>query len=111
MLSLREKEKQLFETVAMPDKKDWRLLSDDPQEQVIVMEKANAILVEVLDDCKAGKYKTWGQISNAIYQPIDKLNQEYPDSGLNDSEACQTIALFFSVNFNPTIYHFLRHRC
>lgn len=110
MLTLQEKEKALRSTVAMPTADNWQLLTDNADEKTVVVEKANAILLKVLEDCKASTYTTWGEIAQAVFEPMEKLAVKYPDAGLTDSEANQTIALFFTLNYDPTIYNFLRYR-
>ncbi len=110
MLTLQEKKEVLRFTVAMPTADNWQLLSESVDEKTIVIEKANAILLKVLEGCKASSYATWGGIARAIFEPMDELAAKYPDAGLTDSEASHTIALFFALNYDPTIYNFLRYR-
>lgn len=110
LLTLQEKEKALRSTVAMPTADNWQLLSENADEKTIVIEEANAILLNVLEGCKASTYTTWGEIVRAIFEPMDKLASKYPDAGLTDSEASQTIALFFALNYDPAIFNFLRYR-
>lgn len=108
-LTLSDKRNQLLTTVAMPTNDDWELLLDDEREIAVVIEKANAILVRVLEQAKEGAYLVQSEIALAIFDSMDKLNAEYPDAGLTDSEACRTIALFFALNYDPTIYEYLRY--
>lgn len=106
-LTLAEKESTLLATVALPTAQDWQLVGElHIHEEVLA--SANRILAEVLEGCKASKYLVWGQIAEAIYKPLAKLEQEY-NVGLVDSEGCQTVARFFGVNYTPAIYEFLRY--
>jgi hypothetical protein len=106
MLTLREKEKQLWETVALPGEDDWELLNDENNSAIIV--EANAILVKVLELCKSGAFSTWGDIAKAVYTPLSELEERY-EAGLLDSEGRQTVARFFGINYNPAMYDYLRY--
>ncbi|MDD2892548.1 MAG: hypothetical protein PHF20_01345 [Halothiobacillaceae bacterium] len=109
MLTLREKKNELWNSVALPTNEDWQLLCDEGKSAVLI-EKLNAILVSVLKGCKEGSYETWGAIALAIFKPIDKLAEENPDADISSSEGSGIIALFFAINYDPTIYSFLRYR-
>jgi hypothetical protein len=107
-VTLDEKEEQLLSTVGIPTWHDWQLLEDDAAEMAIIIEKANKILLSVLEDCQTHG-RCWGEIMKAIYGPLNQLAREYPRAGLEDSEARQTVARFFALNYQLEIYDYLRY--
>lgn len=109
-LTLNEKEAALRSTVAIPTVENWKFLSKTKKEKAIVAKKANAILLSVLEKCKAGAFKTLGDIAEDLYSQIDELADEHPDAGLSDSEADITIATFFALNYDFRKYDFFRYR-
>jgi hypothetical protein len=110
MLTLLEKEDALMETVAMPTVEDWQPYFGDYVRQDIV-DRANEILVDTLTWTKAQQKKkqgvTWGKIGERIYGPIHELEAEV-HVGLTDSEGYMTVARFFAINLDPSMYRFLR---
>lgn len=103
-LLLTAKENSLRDTVALPQACDWRLLQDNP----VVVGELNTVLVLALNYAKASESVTWGMIAEQIYPHFIRINKKYPGHGVLDSEAYQTIARFFAVNYSPALYDFLR---
>lgn len=104
--SLKEKELELLESVALPQADDWQLLSDMPE----VVEELNNILVNALAFAKNKPGDlTWGQIADQIFPPMKVLAEKHPNLGITDSEGFLTVARFFGVNYSPAIYDFFRY--
>jgi hypothetical protein len=111
MKTLTEKEEQLLETVALPGVDDWQLLDpddEDREEIEAIVAELNAVLVGALEFAKLEK-TTFGEIGKRVYSQIDLIQAKYPERGVKDSEARQTVARFFAVNYSPVIYDFLRY--
>lgn len=111
MKTLSEKEEELLETVALPGVDDWQLLDPDDEEREVIeaiVAELNAVLVDALELAKQEK-TTFGEIGKRVYSQIALIHAKYPERGVTDSEARQTVARFFAVNYHPAIYDFLRY--
>ncbi|WP_046481627.1 hypothetical protein [Pseudomonas veronii] len=109
IMTLREKQAALRDTVALPTADDWQLLIDDSATKEVLIKRLNAVLVAALEFAKGGGLITWGQIGEKIFPALARIESEYPNSGISDSEGYQTVARFFGVNYSPEIYDFLRY--
>ncbi|WP_426158109.1 hypothetical protein [Pseudomonas sp. TSRC2-2] len=105
MQSITEKEKSLWDTVAMPQASDWQLLSDNPS----VLIELNTVLINALHFAKSGTDVTFGEVAEQIFPALAVIDKKYPDSGVTDSEGYLTVARFFAINYSPAIYDFLRY--
>jgi hypothetical protein len=108
MVTLFDKKQQLLATVGMPTPMDWQLLVDDAHEMAVIIEKANTILLTVLEECRKGSI-SWNRINERVYGPLQQLATEYPEAGVDDSEARDTIARFFAFNYDPAVYEEMRY--
>ncbi len=106
--TLSDKEAALRTSVAMPTAGDWQLLSRSEAETATVIERANAALSQVLARLKNHEFRVLGDAGLVLFHELDAIANDYPDSGLLDSEGMQTIARFFSVNYDPSVYDFFR---
>jgi hypothetical protein len=104
-LTLSEKEQSLRKSVALPTADDWKLFIKDDS----LIDQLNAALVESLSEVKASQSITFGAIEKIVYGRLNAIAKDYPEAGLSDSEASQTVARFFAVNYSPKLYDFLRH--
>ncbi|MFC6478609.1 hypothetical protein ACFQDN_21830 [Pseudomonas asuensis] len=95
-------------TVALPTADDWQLLVDDKETKEQLVNRLNAVLVAALEFAKRDD-STWGQISEEIFPALFKLDAEFPNAGIRDSEGYLTVARFFAVNYSPAMYDFLRY--
>jgi len=105
--TLNEKAFALQESVALPDTSNW-CLGDSITARKAVKE-LNAALVESLTTIKSHNGLIMITIAHLIMEPLAKVAAQYPKLDIFSSEGYQTIALFFAVNYDPTIYHFLRY--
>ena len=110
MLTLTQKEKQMLATVGFPTQENWQLLCSNDADTATLIEKANDVLLKVLELCKEADPKyTWGSIGDAVYKSLEHLDRQWPDCGLLNNEGRRTIAQFFALNYQLPIYHFLRY--
>lgn len=106
---LSDKEAALRASVAMPTADDWQLLSSSKEDAAAIIERANVVLSNVLARLKNREFPTLGAAGRALFPELEAIADEYPDSGLLDSEGMQTVARFFAVNFQPALYDFFRY--
>lgn len=109
IMTLSEKQAALRDTLALPTADDWQLLIDDSATKELLVKRLNAVLVAALEFAKGDALTTWGQIGEKIFPALSRIESEYPNSGISDSEGYQTVARFFGVNYSPEIYDFLRY--
>ena len=107
-LTLSAKEALLSNTVALPTCNDWQLLIDHTGTNELVVNKLNAALVAVLEKAKSNGYKTWGHMLNDMHKRILPIWKRYPHAGIYDSEGKQTMARFFVINYDTSMYQFIR---
>lgn len=106
MKSLKDKELELLQSVALPQADDWQLLRDMPE----VVTELNNILVNALAFAKTNSGDlTWGQIADQIFPFIKVLAEKHPNLGITDSDGFLTVARFFGVNYSPAIYDYFRY--
>lgn len=105
--TLNEKAHALQESVALPDASNWCLGAYPSAPKAI--KELNASLVESLNQIKAINGIMMGTVGNLIMNSLAKVAKKYPELEIFNSEGFQTIALFFAVNYEPTMYHFLRY--
>src|SRR5574340_542360 len=108
-MTLGEKEALIRESVGVPSVEDWQLMIPDIELRARLIARLNEHLIQVLDHVKAGHYRRWEELAQAVYGPLEKLAREHPGAGLLDGEAHVVIARFFAVNYRPALYDFLRH--
>ena len=108
-MKLDTKIMRLPKTVAIPTESNWQLLIEDPKEIKHVVGLLNAQLLIVLEKAKAGKYKTDGKLHHDLTRRMLRIADRHHDAGIFDSEGKQTMALFFAVNYEPTIYDYIRY--
>lgn len=106
--TLNEKSHALQESVALPDASNWCLGNYPTAPDAI--KNLNESLTESLAQIKAVNGMTWGTIRKMIMDSLIKVAKKYPELEIFNSEGFQTIALFFAVNYSPTIYDFLRYQ-
>jgi signal transduction histidine kinase len=104
-MNLKEKLESLQQTTAFPTKEDYQFLIDSNT----LVKEVNSILEKALEEAKATSLITYEMIAKSVFVPLLNLDKEYPKAGLFDSEAKQAIALFFVINFDPTIYSYFRY--
>ncbi|WP_146010138.1 hypothetical protein [Burkholderia sp. WAC0059] len=96
--------------MAIPTAEDWGSLCRDLSPELVA--KANGILVQVLRDLNSPPHsdhvQTWSDVAKAVYRPLIDLANEY-DTDLLDSEGTPAAALFFALNHDVCLYHFLRY--
>lgn len=107
--TLDRKFMNLRRSVAMPTQDNWQLLLDDPKEIKHVIGLLNAQLLIVLEKAKADKYKQDGALYRDLMKRMKTIACVHPDAGIFDSEGKQTMALFFALNYDVTIYNYIRY--
>ncbi len=108
-LTLDRKFMNLRRSVAMPTQDNWQLLLDDPKEIKHVIGLLNAQLLIVLNKAKADVYTVSGQLHRDLMKRMTTIARKYPHAGIFDSEGKQTMALFFALNYDATIYDYIRY--
>lgn len=103
-MNLREKERALLDTIALPTAEDWALLGGSAS----LVDDLNAALVSTLQEMKAGQHRSSDEVKEAIYGRLHALDIAHPEAGIADSEARLTVARFMGVNYHPRFYNFLR---
>lgn len=107
-LTLSAKEARLRNTVALPNRDDWQLLIEDKAKEACAVADLNAVLVCVLERAKTKKYQTWGTLRADLHKRMRVVTRRYPRGGIFDSEGRLTMARFFAVNYDISIYDFIR---
>lgn len=108
--TLDQKAAALLETIALPSAENWSLLVTGEKETEVVA-ALNAALVETLKAYKDSLADTGERrdIADMLRPRLAALDKKYPDAGLCDSEASLTIARFFALNLDVSLYNFFRY--
>lgn len=109
MITLAQKQNELRSTIAIADNSDFQLLIDDSDSIDRVINELNEGLINILIDIKANNV-TQGEVGAKISQFMSHIYMKYPDAGIGDSEAYQAVARFFSLNYAPNIYNYIRYK-
>ena len=100
-MTLAEKQALLHATIALPSANEW-LLSGK------VVYELNDMLLTALSDIEASP-RTYGEIKMRLDGRVNSICRNNPDLDIDNSEVRETIALFFALNHDVAIYHFLRY--
>jgi hypothetical protein len=105
-MTLDEKEALLLDSTAVPTAEDWGL--DDEGDAALVGELNDALLL-TLAEAKSGRLEAGEVLMAAVRGRIEALLLANPDAEVGHSEASVTIARFFALNLDISLYALLRY--
>ncbi|WP_042148341.1 MULTISPECIES: hypothetical protein [unclassified Pseudoalteromonas] len=109
MQTISQKEDELKNTVALVDNNDFQLLVGDSDSIEKIINDLNEGLTNILIDIKAAS-TTLGEIGSKISNFMKLMTIKYPEVGLGDSEAYEAVARYFSINYAPYTYDYIRYK-
>lgn len=109
ILTLRDKECALVDSVALSGVEDWSLLTDDPQKARRVVGELNVLLSTALDMLKQATTRPQlRRIASTVVRKLEAVEKRYR-VGVTDSEGYIAVARFFAINYHPEMYAYFRY--
>lgn len=102
-LSLAAKREALRASVSLPTLEEWGLVCGTQQ----LVDELNAVLLRGLHALRAGELQ--GKVRYRLFEELVLVHQANKAACLLDSEGMSAIAAFFAVNYDPSLYDFMRY--
>ena len=106
--TISDKENKLYEKIAVTTTADWALLVSKNKAEQIVNE-LNIALEKVIITLKDKEFSTRGEASLMLSDAMKNIADKYSDCGLRDSESRNTLARYIALNFDITMYDYVRY--